>query len=384
MEKIYMDNGATSFPKAPTVASAMCQYIETVGTNVGRGAYENAFEAQRVIEDTREKICRLFNFPKTNNVIFTKNITESMNILLKGLLKEGDHVIVSPFEHNAIMRPLTSMSKKNVSYSKALGSEAGDLLLDSIEPLITNNTKAIIMTHASNVSGVILQLEAVGQLAKKHGLYFIIDAAQTAGLFPVDYEVLQADAIAFTGHKGLLGPQGTGGFVINDALAEEVAPFIEGGTGSKSDTEIQPHYLPDKYESGTPNTVGLYGLHAALTYVETLGIDQIRAVEHDRTSAFIQGLKKIKSAKIIGTTVIEKKTALVSVDFSPRDNAEIAWTLSNNYGIATRVGMHCAPSAHKALDTFPQGTVRFSFSYFTTKEDIQFALDAIEKILSQD
>ena len=333
MKKIYMDNGATSFPKAPQVASAMCRYIEKIGTNVGRGAYENAFEAQRVIEETREKLCKLFNFDNTSNVIFTKNITESMNIMIKGLLTDGDHVIVSSLEHNAVMRPLVSLQAKGVSFDRAQCDLEGHLQVDSIEPLIKPNTKAIIMTHASNVCGTILDLEAVGKLAKKHHLFFIVDAAQTAGLVPVDMQKLNADAIAFTGHKGLLGPQGTGGFLITDELAKEIPPFIEGGTGSKSDSEEQPMYLPDKYESGTPNTVGLFGLHAALCYLEEKGTAYILETEHRRTKQFIDGIAKLKDVRIVGTRDLDKRTAVVSLDFTPRDNAEISW---NQSGYALR------------------------------------------------
>jgi cysteine desulfurase family protein len=385
MKKIYMDNGATSFPKAPTVASAMCHYIEHIGTNVGRGAYENAFEAQRVIEDTREKLCKLFNFPKTQNVIFTKNITESMNIIIKGLIKANDHVIISPFEHNAIMRPLRSLESMGVHYSKVKGDTQGRLIIEDINNLIQDNTKAIIMTHASNITGTILDLEAVGKIAKAHNLFFIVDAAQTAGLVEVDFDKLGADAIAFTGHKGLLGPQGTGGFIITEELAKEIPPFIEGGTGSKSNSEIQPHYLPDKYESGTPNTVGIYGLHAALSYLEDTGIENIKQIEHKRVESFLTGLKALtlkEPIRILGADNLSDRTGVVSLDFSPRDNAEIAWLLEEGYGISTRVGMHCAPSAHKAMGTFPQGTVRFSFSSFTSHQEIEIALEAIERILS--
>jgi len=381
MKKLYMDNGATSFPKAPNVSKAMCTYIEEIGTNVGRGAYENAFAAQRVIEHTRELLCSLFNFPTTSNVIFTKNITESMNILIKGLLSEGDHVIVSPLEHNAVMRPLVSMEGKGVTFDRAICDQEGNLDINSVEILIKPQTKAIIMTHASNVCGTILDLESVGKLAKKHGLFFIIDAAQTAGLIDIDMAKLNVDALAFTGHKGLLGPQGTGGFLITDALAKEIPPLIEGGTGSRSDSEEQPNYLPDKYESGTPNTVGLFGLHAALLYLEEIGLEQILKIEHARTQQFIKGLENFEDLRLVGTSDILKRTAVVSLDFSPRDNAEISWTLEQNFGISTRVGMHCAPSAHKTLSTFPQGTVRFSFSSFTTEEDIAYALNALEQIL---
>lgn len=383
MKKIYMDNGATSFPKAPGVSKAMCNYIEDIGSNVGRGAYEDALEASRVILDTRERICRLFNFKSSNNVVFTKNITESLNIILKGLLGEGDHIIVSSLEHNAVMRPLTSLKEKGVSFSRAKSDGEGNLILSSVSELINENTKAIVMTHASNVCGTILDLESVGKIAKDNNLYFIIDAAQTAGLIEVDYEKLNADAIAFTGHKGLLGPQGTGGFIISDELADRISPLIEGGTGSVSDSEEQPNYMPDKFESGTPNIVGLYGLNASLRYIEEKTIENIRMLELNHVSRFIKALEDIKNIRIVGRKDLENRTAVVSLDFLGGDNAMLSWELEQSYHIATRVGMHCAPSAHKALNTYPQGTVRFSFSSFNTEEEIDYAVKAIKEIVSR-
>ncbi len=382
MKKIYMDNAATSFPKANGVADAMCKYINEIGTNISRGAYDDAFEAQRVIEETREMICDLFHFNKSSNVIFTKNITESMNIIIKGLLKPNDHVIISPMEHNAIMRPLNSLSQKNITYDKAECDKNGNLIIESIEPLIKQNTVAIIMTHASNVSGTILDLESVGKIAKKHNLFFIIDSAQTAGFKDIDINKLNADSIAFTGHKSLLGPQGTGGFIITDNLANKIPALIEGGTGSKSDSEQQPTYLPDKFESGTPNTVGLFGLNAALKYLKEKGINNIQKIEMDRTMQFIEAILEIPQIRIVGNTTRENRTAVVSLDFSPLDNAEISWKLQQSHAIATRVGMHCAPSAHKTLDTFPQGTLRFSFSSFTTEEEINLVIQAIKQIIN--
>ncbi len=380
MNFIYMDNGATSFPKAPGVSAAMCQYIEHIGGTIGRGSYEKAFETHRIVLETREKIATLFNFDDPNHVVFTKNITESLNILIKGLLSEGDHVIISPIEHNAVMRPLASLRPKEVTVSKAQCDAEGNLILDSILPLIQSNTKLILMTHASNVCGTVLDLVSVGKIAKAHGLFFIIDAAQTAGIVDIDFTALGADAIAFTGHKALLGPQGTGGFVITPELAKLVAPLMEGGTGSDSDSEKQPAYMPDKFESGTPNTVGLFGLHAALCHLEDVGIETHRHREQAHTQAFIEGLKDLPHVRIVGRTNLMSRTAVISLDFLGKDNAEIAWQLEKKFGIQVRVGMHCAPSAHQTLGTFPQGTVRFSFSPFTTDLEVSTAIQAVRAL----
>lgn len=383
MKRIYMDNGATSFPKAPGVVEAMVRYMTENGATIGRGSYEDAFEAQRTVIETREKMATLFGFDHANHVVFTKNVTESLNILIKGLLHPGDHVIISPLEHNAVMRPLTSLGSKGITYSKASCDGEGHLRLESIVPLIKPETKAIIMTHASNVCGTLLDLEAVGKIAEAYGLSFIVDAAQTAGIIPIDFKALKADAIAFTGHKALLGPQGTGGFVLTPALADRIEPFIEGGTGSASDLEIQPSYMPDKFESGTPNTVGLVGLHAALCYLEMEGLESRFLTEMNLTQRFIQGLEGLRNIRLVGAKDVKLRTAVVSLDFLGADNAAVCWRLEKEYGILTRVGMHCAPSAHKALGTYPQGTVRFSFSHFTTTKEVDIALDALNTINSE-
>jgi cysteine desulfurase family protein len=372
-----LDNGATSYPKAPGVADAMCRYIEQIGSNVSRGSTHEAFETQRVLLETREKMAHLLHFDDATHVVFTKNITESLNILLKGLLTSGDHVIISPLEHNAVMRPLKALEKQGVSISKASCDHEGNLDIASITPLIKPHTKAIVMTHASNVCGTVLDLVSVGKIAKVHNLYFIIDAAQTVGILDVDFKRLQADALAFTGHKALLGPQGTGGFLITKELAQLISPLILGGTGSASDSEEQPEYMPDKFESGTPNTVGLFGLHAALTFIEKEGLEALGTLEMKHTKRFLEALEEIPTLRIVGRSDLEARTAVVSLDFLKHDNADICWRLDQEFGIATRVGMHCAPSAHHALYTYPQGTVRFSFSPFTTDEEIETAINAV-------
>lgn len=381
MVSVYMDNAATSFPKAPGVAESMSDYILNVGCNVNRGVYSGAHEAQRVVFETRELICDLFGFDKTENVVFTKNITESLNVLIKGLLKEGDHVVVSSMEHNAVMRPLTSMSKKGVEFSRVPCNEDGTMDEGLVEKYIKPNTKAVIMTHASNVCGTILPLEKVGRICKKNNLFFIIDSAQTAGFLDLDYKKLQADAIAFTGHKGLLGPQGMGGFVLNDELSSLVSPLIEGGTGSISDSEEQPIYLPDKFESGTLNLPGIFGLNASLKYLKEIGLDAVRETELEMTRRFLEKINLMKNVRIAGINGTEGRTATVSLDFSDFDNSEISFALSNDYGIMTRCGLHCAPSAHKTLGTFPQGTVRFSFGHFTTAKDVDYAIDSINRCI---
>ncbi len=381
MERIYMDNGATSYPKAPGVADAMSNFITNIGCNVSRGAYAEAFQAQRVILELREMLCELFEGPAPQNVVFTMNITQSLNMIIKGLLKPGDHVLISSLEHNAVVRPLHQLLDKGITYDLIPADEEGTILTDQIDALVKPNTQLIICTHASNVCGTVNPLEKVGAFAKKHDLWFVVDAAQTAGVLPVSMKKIQADAVAFTGHKSLLGPQGVGGFVITDELSEALESLIVGGTGSHSESEVQPEMLPDKFESGTPNTVGLYGLSAAVKYLKSEGIDKIHAHEMALTERFIEGLQNNSGIRIIGKKGIVDRTAVVSLDFVGMDNAEISYYLDKNHGISTRVGMHCAPHAHKHLGTFPQGTVRFSFSYFNTFEEVDLAIEAIFKLM---
>lgn len=379
MKYVYLDNGATSYPKAPGVAESMSDYILNVGTNVNRGAYSSSYKAENIVYETRELLCELFNFSKPENVIFTKNITESMNVLIKGLLEENDHVIVSSMEHNAVMRPLNSLNNK-VEFTKVICNESGELNIEDVENSIKTNTKAIIMTHASNVCGTVLDLEKVGQLCKKHNLFFIIDSAQTAGFLNLDFQKLNADAIGFTGHKSLLGPQGIGGFIVNDRINNEMTTFIEGGTGSLSDTEIQPLYMPDKFEAGTLNIPGIYGLNASLKYLLKHDIKNIRDKEIYLIDSFLEGILNIEKIKAIGKKTTDNRTGILSIDFIDNDNGLVSHILSKDYGIMTRSGLHCAPSAHKTLGTFPHGTVRFAVSHFTTLEEIDYTIDCVNKI----
>lgn len=381
MRRIYLDNGATSFPKAPGVSDAVCNYINNVGGNVGRGTYESAYSAGRIVYETRELLSSLFNFDNPLNVAFTMNITQSLNILLKGLLKSGDHVIVSSMEHNAIMRPIMTLNKNGVEFDRVQCSREGILNPKDLEVLIKPNTKLIVMTHASNVSGTILPIEEVGKICKSHGIYFILDAAQSAGVLEVDFKKFNLNALAFTGHKGLLGPQGIGGFLVDEILSKEIEPFIEGGTGSLSESECQPDYMPDKFESGTLNIPGIYGLNAALKYINNVGINEIYEKEMLLTERFLNKVQNISGFNIAGINGTAGRTAVVSIDFKNHDNSEIAFILDRDFGIMTRVGLHCAPSAHKTLKTFPEGTVRFSFGHANTIEDVDYAVDSLNKTI---
>lgn len=381
MRRVYLDNAATSFPKAPGVADAVYDYITNVGSNVGRGAYQSAYSAGQVVYQTRELLADLMDFDSPLNAIFTANITHSLNILLKGLLKPSDHVIVSSMEHNAVMRPLTSLSKNGVEFTRVKCETDGTIAASKIEEHIKPETKLVIMTHASNICGTILPIEDVGQICKKHNVYFILDSAQSAGVLDISMKKMNLDAVAFTGHKGLLGPQGIGGFLINDSLAKNVSPFIEGGTGSLSDSELQPSFMPDRFESGTLNIPGIYGLNASLKYIKETGINAIRDIEDSLCSEFLAGVNNIVGARNCGLPDSYNRTSVVSVDFTNYDNSEIAFILDRDYGIMTRVGLHCAPSAHKTLGTFPKGTVRFSFGHFNTTEDVHYAIESINKTL---
>lgn len=383
MKRVYLDNGATSYPKAPGVGDRMKYYLDNVGCNINRSGYTSSFSAEEVVYEAREMIAGLFNFTPIENVIFTMNITQSLNFLLKGLLKTGDHCIVSSMEHNAVMRPLMQLSKNGVEFSRVQCDTRGRLNTKDIYNHIRDNTRAVIMTHVSNVCGTILPLEDVGRICKQEGLAFIIDSAQSAGILDVDFIKLNADAIAFTGHKGLLGPQGIGGFLVSKQLAQRMESLVAGGTGSLSEYEEQPPYMPDKFEAGTMNIPGIFGLHAALQYIQQVGIENIRKKEMELAQKFLEGAKYIKGVEIIGLGGIEGRTAVVSLDFEGRDNAEIAYQLDKRFGIATRCGLHCAPSAHKTLGTFPRGTVRFSFSHFNSLEEVQYTLQSIEKVLRE-
>lgn len=383
MKKIYLDNAATTFPKPPTVASAINEYINNIGGNVGRGTYESSYAAGEVVYTTREMLSDMFGFSNPLNVVFTPNITTSLNMIIKGLFKSGDHVIVSSMEHNAVMRPLTNLSKKGILFDRTQCNPDGTLDPIKVEALIRPETKAVIMTHGSNVCGTLLPVEKVGEICRKHGLYFIMDSAQTAGVLDIDFHKLNLSILAFTGHKGLMGPQGIGGFLIAPELVTQMEPLIEGGTGSLSESEEQPVFMPDRYESGTLNIPGIYGLNASLKFINEVGIHNIHNKEKELTKRFLEEVLSMSNVQVIGLKGTENRTSVVSLNFPKHDNSEIAFRLDKEFGIMTRVGLHCAPSAHRTLGTMPEGTVRFSPGYFNTPEDIEYTLSAINKIVQE-
>ena len=384
MEPIYLDNASTSFPKPPQVAQAMFDYVTGCGCNIGRGGYEGAYQAEETVLRTRQQLCRLFHGPDSRCVAFTKNITESLNVLLKGLLRPGDHVLVSAMEHNAVMRPLTQLTRRGVTFDRIPCRPDGTLMTERLPGLLRENTRAVVMLHASNVCGTLLPAAEVGTFCRENGLLFLLDTAQTAGAFPIDMEAMGADALAFTGHKGLLGPQGIGGMVIREDFAQQIEPLLSGGTGSVSDTEFMPHFLPDRFESGTMNLPGIAGLNAALAYIQETGLDKIYQTEMALCARFLAGARTLKNVRIAGIDGLEGRVATVSLDFTQAglDNAMVSFQLDSEYGIMTRCGMHCAPRAHKTLGTFPQGTVRFAFGHRNTPQEVDTCLEALETILA--
>ena len=375
---IYLDNGATSYPKAPGVGEAMLDYVNNVGANVNRSTYATASTAAMILLDTREQLCRLFNFDDPTHVIFTPGMTAGLNMLLKGYLKPGDHVIVSSMEHNAMMRPLVQLERNGVEFSRIPADRDGIARAQDIIPLIRPNTKLVAVMHASNVCGSLLPVKEIGAICMERNIPFILDAAQTAGHYPIDFKELGLSALCAPGHKGLLGPQGIGVMLLDHEFAKSVEPLIAGGTGSASDSEELPPYMPDRFESGTMNIPGVYGLNAALAYILEKGVDSFRAHEEVLTKRFLDGLKDIP-VRLAGTWDMDKRVGVIAVDFTGHDNAEAAFALEQA-GILTRCGLHCAPSAHKTLGTFPQGVVRFSLGYASTEADVDGALEAIRTI----
>ena len=381
MDYIYLDNASTSFPKAPTVATAMSDYITNRGININRGSYALAYDVEDIIYTTRQRLHTLFNGHDPSHVIFTQNVTMSLNMVIKGLLKAGDHVLVSSMEHNAVMRPLTQLLDKGIAFDIIPCDKTGSIQLESMDSLIRPNTVAMIINHASNVCGTIQPLESIGSICKDHNLQFIVDAAQTAGVIPIDVKAYHIDALCFTGHKGLLGPQGIGGIILTKEMAQTLIPLIAGGTGSFSHLETMPTHMPDAFEAGTLNLPGIIGLNEGLSYIESQGMENIHNHELALTQAFLEGLQSIDVVNIIGKQDIQDRTAVVSITIDSMDPASIAHELESTYHIMTRVGLHCAPRAHQTLGTYPEGTVRFSFGYANTHEDVESALSALHRIL---
>ena len=381
MRKTYLDNGSTSFPKAPGLGEVMSDFITNVGCNVGRGGYESAYNLAEVVLETRSLLCELFNFPDERNVVFTPTITYSLNFVVKGLLKPGDHVIMSAMEHNAVARPCIDMEKQGVEVSIAKCDEEGNLDFEDFESLFRPNTRLVVMTHASNVAGTVIDAAHVGRICREKGVFYALDAAQSAGAIDIDFEALNLSALCITGHKGLLGPQGIGAMLLSEELVHELDPVICGGTGSASHLLTMPDFMPDKFEAGTLNLPGIVGLHHSLQYVKERGPANILAHELDLAGKFIEEVKKMPGVRIAGRQDCTGRVGTVSLDFTEFDNADISFRLDSEYGIMTRCGLHCAPLAHRSLNTYPQGTVRFAFGGFNTEDDVNYAVSAIRDII---
>ena len=384
MRSVYLDNGASAFPKAPGVAEAMADYLLHNGANVNRGTYRSASSAAMTVLETRTQLKELFHFPgKETEVLFTPGQTYGLNQILRGFLKPGDHVIVSSMEHNAVMRPIMDLKKQGVTFSRIPADTAGRTRAADLLPLIRENTRLVMVSHASNVSGTLFPLEETAALCFERGIPLAVDAAQTAGHREIDFGALHLAALSVPGHKGLLGPQGIGALLVEKDFARALSPLVTGGTGSASDSEEQPAYMPDRFESGTVNLPGVFGLHAALGFIMEQGVERLGEHEERLTARFLAGVRALP-LRVAGPADPKEQVGVVSIDFTGRDNGEMAFALEQEYGISTRCGLHCAPNAHKTLGTFPQGTVRFSFGYATTEEEIDCAVEAIRRLTAEE
>jgi len=381
-EMIYLDNAATSWPKPPEVLKAMTDVLELAGGNPGRSGHRLSVAAAREVYNAREDIASLFNVTDPLRVIFTASATHAINIALKGLLKSGDHVVTSSIEHNAVMRPLRGLEKQGVRISIVPCAADGSLDVRNVVSGMNSRTRLVAVTHASNVMGTILPVAEVASVAHKAGALLLVDTAQTAGTIPIDMPAMGIDFLAFTGHKELQGPPGIGGLVIGENVdVSQIEPVMYGGTGSNSESQEQPDRLPDKFESGTLNLVGIAGLHTGIQWVKDRGIDAIRAHLKELTLALINGLSELSGIKVYGPLDANTTVGVVSFGVNHKRVSEVGLKLDEEYGILCRVGLHCAPAAHKTMGSFPEGTVRLAPGVFTTMDDIGTTVRAIEQVI---
>ena len=372
---IYLDNAATTRRKPQPVIDAVVKAMTTMG-NASRGAHDSALEASRAVYETRCKVARLFGCTRPDHVVFTCNSTEALNIAISGTLNDGDHVITTDLEHNSVLRPLYRLEEAGtISLSFVPADWRGQVNYDDFAALIRPETRAIVCTHASNLTGQMIDIARVGALAKERGLLFIVDASQTAGCVPIHMEDMGVDVLCFTGHKGLMGPQGTGGLCIREGI--EIRPFKVGGSGVQSYRKEQPEEYPTRLEAGTLNSHGLMGLSAALDFIQEIGLETIAAHERAMMSRFYEGVKGIEGVTVYGDFSSDARTAVVALNIRDYDSSEVSDELSQAYDIATRPGAHCAPRMHQALGTTEQGAVRFSASWFTTREEVDAAIQAV-------
>ncbi|MBU0566451.1 aminotransferase class V-fold PLP-dependent enzyme [bacterium] len=379
---VYFDNGATSWPKPESVYRAMDDYMRNVGASPGRSGHKLSLCAGRILYETREAVAKLFGVSNSSRIIFTLNATEALNLGIKGLLSPGDHVITTSMEHNSVIRPLRVLEKEiDIGLTRIKCSKDGEIDLNRLREAVKEETRLIVVVHASNVTGTIMPVAQIGQIAKEHNLTFMIDAAQTAGVLPIDVDEIGVDLLAFTGHKGMLGPQGTGGLYIKEGV--NLRELIQGGTGSKSELETQPEILPDKFESGTHNTVGLAGLGAGVKFILEEGIEKIREKEEELTAYLLDKLSPIEGVEIYGSLSAKDKTAVVSFNIKDVSPSDVGYLLSERFGVMSRIGLHCAPLAHRTIGTFPYGTVRLSLGYFNSIKEIDYVSSCLKEIAKE-
>ncbi len=382
---IYLDNAATSFPKPESVYQAIDQFNRNVGANPGRSGYATAREAAKIVSETRALLAQLFNVSEPNQIVFTLNATEALNLGLKGLLQPGDHVITSVTDHNSVLRPLRSLAnQKQVAVTRVECDGTGSINPDDIRAAWRSNTRLVCMTHASNVTGTIHDVSAISAITHENSALFMLDAAQSAGYVPIDVQKMQIDLLAFTGHKGLLGPQGTGGLYIKPGIEALIPPLREGGTGSHSSSDQQPDKLPDRFEGGTLNTPGLAGLGAGVRFVLETGLELVQAHERTLVEQLLDRLTAIPGIKTYGLPPGLNRTAVVSFTLEGWPPLNLAHLLAGSFDIATRSGLHCAPLIHRYLGTAETGTIRVSPGYFNTADDVDVLCNALEQIATQD
>ena len=378
---IYLDNAATTMRKPQKVIDAVVQAMSSMG-NAGRGVNDASLSASRIIYDTRERICRMVGGTNPRQVVFTCNSTESLNMALRGLLNPGDHVITTMLEHNSVLRPLYDLESKGTKLTIIGCRERGTFDIEDMRKAITSDTKMIVCTNGSNLTGNYVDLKPIGELAHENGLLFVVDASQTAGVFPIDVEEMKIDVLCFTGHKGMLGPQGTGGMYVREGVS--VRSLKAGGTGVQTYSKTQPTQMPTVLEAGTLNGHGIAGLHAALEYLEEYGIDNIRARDQELMWRFYEGVKDIENVTIYGDFTTKNRCAIVTLNIGDYDSSEVSDALLTEYSISTRSGGHCAPLMHEALGTVEQGAVRFSFSHYNTDEEVDTAIQAVRELAKEE
>jgi cysteine desulfurase family protein len=381
MSLIYLDNAATTWPKPECVYQAVDSCLRTMGANPGRGGHSMARQASLLLYEAREALAELFAIDDANQIVFTHNATDAISMAVFGLLCPGDTIVTTAMEHNAVARAVRFVEAKGVNVSVVPCSCNGQLDLGAMQAALRNKPKAVIMSHASNVTGTIMPVAEVGEMTRQSGVTLIVDAAQTAGVESIDVAAMGIDILAFSGHKGLLGPQGTGGLYVKETVA--VAPLRVGGTGSLSESDRQPDFMPDRLESGTPNTPGIAGLKAGVQFILNTGREKIQAKELELTQLLLAGLNDIETVKIHGPIDSAGRTAVVSFTLNGKDSGLVAHALDREYGIACRSGLHCAPWAHQTLGTIKTGTVRFSPGFFNTQAEIRQAIAAVRKLAAQ-